>query len=117
MTGTLFAPILKSQIEKLNARFGTRLHVAAVENHYFGGDVSVAGLLTGGDLLDARDSISGDFVLISKSTLKSDEEIMLDGMTLETLRARLGMPVHPTDFAGLANLIATGVLEENLQPA
>lgn len=106
MTGTLFAPIMEGQIEKLNKRFGTRLHVAAVQNDYFGGDVSVAGLLTGGDLVGARDSIRGDFVVIPQSTLKSDEEIMLDGMTLDTLRERLGVPVHPADLSALATLIS-----------
>ena len=105
MTGTLFAPILEEQIEKMNERFGTRLHVAAVQNDYFGGDVSVAGLLTGGDIFGARDRIRGDFVIIPRSTLKSDEEIMLDGMTLETLRERLGVPVHPADLSAFANLI------------
>ncbi|HXM36652.1 MAG TPA: DUF512 domain-containing protein [Pyrinomonadaceae bacterium] len=105
MTGTLFAPILKGQMKKLNERFGTRLHVAAVQNEYFGGDVSVAGLLTGGDILGASDHIRGDFVIIPLSTLKSDEEIMLDGMTLETLRERLGLPVHPAELSGFANLI------------
>lgn len=106
MTGALFAPILDQQIEKLNTRIGTRLHVAAVRNEYFGGDVSVAGLLTGGDLLGARESIRGDFVIVPKTTLKSDEEIMLDGMTLETLRERLGLPIHPVDLKGFANLIS-----------
>lgn len=105
MTGTLFAPVLKGQIEKLNQRLGTRLHVAAVQNEYFGGDVSVAGLLTGGDLLKARAEIRGDFLLIPRSTLKSDEEIMLDGMTLEKLRERLGVAVHAVDLSGLATLI------------
>jgi len=105
MTGTLFAPILERQIEKLNERFGTRLHVAAVQNDYFGGDVSVAGLLTGGDIFAARDRIRGDFAIIPLSTLKSDEEIMLDGMTIKTLRERLGVPVHPADLSAFASLI------------
>ena len=105
MTGTLFAPILERQIEKLNECCGTRLHVAAVRNEYFGGDVSVAGLLTGGDLLRARESIRGDLVIIPRSVLKSDEEIMLDGMTLEALRGRLGVPVHPADLNGFGSLI------------
>ena len=66
LTGTLFAPVLKPLIDDLNARFGSQLTVVGVENNYFGGDVSVAGLLTGGDLLAARERISGDFVIIPK---------------------------------------------------
>jgi len=105
ITGTLFAPILEKQINKLNERFGTRLHVNAVPNQYFGGDVSVAGLLTGSDIFSARDGIRGDFIVIPRTTLKSDEEIMLDGMTLESLRRRLGARVYPADLKTFANLV------------
>src|SRR3984893_18012660 len=111
MTGTLFAPILEAQMKKLNERFGMRLHVAAVQNEYFGGDVSVAGLLTWGDIVGASNRIRGDFVIVPRTTLQSDEEIMLDGMTLETLRQRLGVPVHPADLGGFANLISDQQLQ------
>ncbi len=104
LTGTLFAPVLKPLIEKVN-RFGTQLTVAGVENNYFGGDVSVAGLLTGGDLVSARDRITGDFVIIPKSTLKSDEEIMLDGMKLQELTAKLGSPVHALDLKSFSQFL------------
>ncbi|MDQ3665832.1 MAG: DUF512 domain-containing protein, partial [Acidobacteriota bacterium] len=77
----------------------------AVENNYFGGDVSVAGLLTGGDFLSARERVRGDFVIIPKHTLKSDEEIMLDGLTLGALRAEFGLPVHPADLDSFAGLL------------
>jgi putative radical SAM enzyme (TIGR03279 family) len=99
MTGTLFAPILKEQLDKMNARFGTRLHVAPVENHYFGGDVSVAGLLTGGDLLAAREDVRGRFVVIPGSVIKSGgEALMLDGMTLNDVEQQFGLPVRALDF-------------------
>src|SRR6185295_6102764 len=107
LTGTLFAPVLAPLIESLNAQLGTQLSVAGVENNYFGGDVSVAGLLTGSDLLAAREKISGDFVVISRSTLKSDEEIMLDGMTLAELTARLGVPVHAFDLKSFARFLCS----------
>ena len=105
LTGTLFAPVLAPLIEDLNVRFGTQLTVAGVANKYFGGDVSVAGLLTGGDLLSAGDRISGDFVIIPSSTLKSDEAIMLDGMTLEELAMKLGLPVYPYDLKAFAQFL------------
>jgi putative radical SAM enzyme (TIGR03279 family) len=105
LTGTLFAPVFRPLIEKLNARFGTRLSLEAVENNYFGGDVSVAGLLTGGDLLAARDSLRGDFVIIPKSTLKSDEEIMLDGMKLEELSKSFGLPIYPFDLESFSQFL------------
>ncbi|HEY2972605.1 MAG TPA: DUF512 domain-containing protein [Pyrinomonadaceae bacterium] len=105
LTGTLFAPVLRPLIENLNARFATQLTVAGVENNYFGGDVSVAGLLTGGDLASAQEGIRGDFVIIPKTTLKSDEEIMLDGMKLEELTVKLGLPVYPLDLTAFAQFL------------
>ncbi|MCU1264000.1 MAG: Fe-S oxidoreductase, NifB/MoaA family [Acidobacteria bacterium] len=98
MTGKLFAPVLEEKIAKLNERFGTRLDVAGIENHYFGGDVSVAGLLTGSDFTKAADKLRGDFLVIPRSTLKSDEDIMLDGMTLAELQRNVGVPVYPLDM-------------------
>jgi len=104
-TGTLFAPVLREKIEKLNQRFGTELTVEALENSYFGGDVSVAGLLTGRDLLQARERIAGDFVVIPRQMLKSDEAIMLDGMHLEEVSRALGQPVHALNLKELATLL------------
>ena len=104
-TGTLFAPVLKEMIDKLNQRFGTELVVEALENTYFGGDVSVAGLLTGQDLLQARERIAGEFVVIPRQMLKSDEAIMLDGMHLAELSRALGQPVHAVDLKDLATLL------------
>lgn len=105
MTGTLFAPVLEQLIDRMNERFGTRLKVVAVPNHYFGGDVSVAGLLTGEDFLASRGEISGDFVIIPRVALKSDDAIMLDGMRFEALREKFDIPVHACDFQDLVSTI------------
>lgn len=105
MTGTLFAPALKAAVDRFNTRFGTKLHVVAVENNYFGGDVSVAGLLTGMDFLKAREQVRGSFVVIPGAAIKSDEDVMLDGMTLEQLQRDMGLPVRPMDFNSFAKMI------------
>jgi putative radical SAM enzyme (TIGR03279 family) len=105
VTGTLFAPVLKNMIDKLNTRFGTRLSVEPLENSYFGGDVSVAGLLTGQDLLQSRERLSGEFVLIPRQMLKSDEAIMLDGMKLAEVSRAIGQPVHAVNLQELTTLL------------
>ncbi len=105
LTGTLFSPVLKSCIDKLNRQCGTRIEVEAVPNNYFGGDVEVAGLLTGSDLLSVRDRIQGNFVVIPRQTLKSDEEILLDGMSLDELRTLIGLPVYPANLATFAGIL------------
>ena len=106
-TGTLFAPSLKKMIEKLNTRFGTSLIVEPLENSYFGGDVSVAGLLTGQDLLQARERVTGEFVLIPRQMLKSDEAVMLDGMNIDEVSRAMGQPVHAVNLKELTSLLVS----------
>ena len=105
LTGEMFAPILREQIGKYNDVNGTRLTVVAVPNTYFGGDVSVAGLLTGKDFLAVRDKIVGDFVTIPKITIKSDEPIFLDGMSYADLERQFPVPIFPVDTEGLFDLL------------
>jgi putative radical SAM enzyme (TIGR03279 family) len=113
MTGTIFAPVLRKQVERINRRFDTRLQVVAVENEYFGGDVSVAGLLTGGDFVAAREQVRGEFAIIPRVALKSDEPIMLDGMRLEEVQERFAVPLYAFDFTSLAAAIETEFIDES----
>lgn len=110
LTGEMFAPILREQIEKLNDVRGSKLKVVAVPNLYFGGDVSVAGLLTGKDYLAARDQIVGDFVIIPKHTIKSDEPILLDGMMFGDLKKQFPVPVYDLDLDGLIEFLSAPTL-------
>ena len=113
MTGTLFAPVLKAMIDRINFRWGTQLHVLPVSIEYFGGDVSVAGLLTGGDFAAVRDQVRGNFAVIPRVALKSDEAILLDGMSFEGLQKEFGVPLYAFDFASLANAIESGAVSLN----
>ena len=113
MTGTIFAPVLRKQVERMNRRFHTRLQVVAVENEYFGGDVSVAGLLTGGDFIAAREQVRGEFTIIPRVALKSDEPVMLDGLRLEEVQKQFAVPLYAFDFASLAAAIETEFIHEN----
>ena len=107
LTGTLFAPVLTRLIEKFNHQSGAGLRVSAVENDYFAGDVSVAGLLTGGDVLKSRAAIEGEFVIIPRTMLKSDDAIMLDGMTIDKLKNELGLPVYAFNMKEFSQFVST----------
>ncbi len=106
LTGEMFAPVLRQQIDKYNAKTGARLTVMAVPNGYFGGDVSVAGLLTGQDLAAMKDKVVGDFVVIPRTTIKSDEPIFLDGMSYDTLRSQFKVPVYDADTNALIAMLS-----------
>lgn len=88
----------------------TGLAIAGIENHYFGGDVSVAGLVTGSDVLRARDQLGGTFVVIPRCMLKSDEEVMLDGTTLTDLSKQIGRPIYPTELASFSQVLVANSL-------
>lgn len=109
LTGEMFAPVLTEQIEKLNAALNSNLKVLAVPNTYFGGDVSVAGLLTGQDFVAVKDRIEGDFAIIPKHTIKSDEPILLDGMLFDDLKKHFPVPIYNLDIQEFIEMI----LEEN----
>jgi putative radical SAM enzyme (TIGR03279 family) len=106
LTGEMFAPILTDQIKRFNNIRGSKLSVVAVPNTYFGGDVAVAGLLTGQDYLKAKDKIVGAFVVIPQHTIKSDEPILLDGMTFDELKAAFPVPVYDLDTNGLIQMLS-----------
>ncbi len=104
----MFAPILSEQVERVNDLIGSRLKVRAVPNLYFGGDVAVAGLLTGKDYLAVKDQIEGDFVVIPKHTIKSDEPILLDGMSFDELKSHFDVPIYDFDTEDLLKFILNG---------
>ncbi|MEP7074826.1 MAG: DUF512 domain-containing protein, partial [Acidobacteriota bacterium] len=106
LTGEMFAPLLSEQIERYNSSADASLSVVGVPNLYFGGDVSVAGLLTGKDYLAIREKIVGDFVIIPRHTIKSDEPILLDGMSFDELKAAFPVPIYDLDTAGLIEFLA-----------
>ncbi len=111
LTGTLFAPVLEKMIARLNRQTGSELYVLPVPNEYFGGDVSVAGLLTGGDFAAMRHEVRGDFVVVPRVALKSDEPIMLDGMSFAELQKNFEVPVYAFDFSSLAAALRSGFHE------
>jgi putative radical SAM enzyme (TIGR03279 family) len=96
-TGRLFHPILARAVAGFNAHLGGELHTAPITNRYFGEEISVAGLLTGGDYLAARESITGDFLVIPADSLRSQDRIFLDGMPIGDLERELGIPVYDSD--------------------
>lgn len=70
--------------------------VYAVKNEFFGGEITVSGLVTATDIikqLGCRDL--GEELLIPASMLRSEGDMFLDDITLTELSSRLGVPVKP----------------------
>ena len=104
-TGEAAAPFIKNAVEKIKrVCYNLDCSVYTVKNNFFGGEVTVAGLLTGVDMaeqLAGRDL--GDELLIPQSTLRAEGDLFLCGHTPEWLSEKLGVRVRtagssPSEF-------------------
>jgi putative radical SAM enzyme (TIGR03279 family) len=105
-TGELFYPILTEYVNEMNKRWQTRLKTVAVKNNFFGEEVTVAGLIAGGDFLKAKASFEGDFLIIPEQSCLKSNHIFLDDMTVEDLERQLKLPVGQSGDS-LATMIET----------
>jgi NifB/MoaA-like Fe-S oxidoreductase len=95
VTGLLALPVLTGAVQRLNRIRGLAIELIPVANDFFGGSVTCAGLLTGGDILktlDHRRDRLGDAILIPSVACKADADILLDDVRLSDLATHLGQP-------------------------
>lgn len=94
VTGTSFAGELRKFATQLGLRTGVDLQVIEVENHFFGTGVSVAGLLTGGDILAAlKKSDLGQGVLLPDVLFRQVDDLLLDDLDLSALQQQFDVPL------------------------
>lgn len=95
VTGHLFYPFLKECVERFNERFQTRLEVLEVTNRFMGKNITVAGLLAGGDILTALEGSSpGDFVIIPDEAVSRIDAILVDNLSPADLARSVEKPVY-----------------------
>ena len=106
VTGHSFLSELNAFAQRLSLRTGVDIDVIGVDNVFFGSSVTVAGLLTGADLVcRLGDIIKGRPLLVPDVMLKSGEEIFLDDMNVADLGSALGVRIEVIDSS------AWGLLE------
>ena len=102
-TGTDAYPYIRRIFEKIGEIYSVEAAVYAVENLFFGNSVTVAGLLTGRDVCDAlKGKPLGDVLLLPESMMRENEELFLDGMTLEQMKKELGAEILRVPVDGYA---------------
>ncbi|MDD3920402.1 MAG: DUF512 domain-containing protein [Eubacteriales bacterium] len=100
--GVAAESFFKQLYEKL-VPYGMMLHNHAVVNDYFGHTVHVGGLVTGGDIVkQLQGALKTGTLLIPENMLREQEDVFLDGYTVEQLSQALGVRVipMPRDGAG-----------------
>lgn len=97
--GTLIAPTMSQVVDRINSYSGSKLRVVPISNSFFGDQINVSGLLTGGLVLDAlRDDDRTDPVFVSEHMLSKRTRTFLDDMPVEELRRGLNRPVVAAEY-------------------
>ena len=74
-----------------------QIDVYPIVNHFFGEKITVAGLLTGKDIIaQLQGKDLGEMLLLPADALRADEDVLLDDVTVKDLCEALSVPVVPT---------------------
>ncbi len=94
-TGLSFYPFLKKFIDRLSEKENLSIDVLPVENTFFGSSITVAGLLTGRDIIKtALDRTDGHEMLLVPDVVLDEENRFLDDVTLHDLQEALVLPAR-----------------------
>jgi len=78
-----------------------KVNVYKIKNNYFGGEVTVTGLLTGADLYSQlQNEDLGEELLLSRNMLRAEGDLFLCGETPEGLSEKLGVKIRFTENDG-----------------
>ena len=100
-TGEAAYPLIKSLIEKIGEKHSINCEVYPIKNEFFGGKITVSGLVTGTDIikqLSGKDL--GGRLLIPSSMLRHENDKFLDDITVERLGKELNVKVDAVNNIG-----------------
>jgi NifB/MoaA-like Fe-S oxidoreductase len=101
-TGVSSYEFIKMHAKILEREFGNvNIKVYCIKNAFFGKYVTVTGLLTGSDLVaQLKGRELGEKLLLCRTMLKSDEDILLDDYSIERLENELEINIEVVDNNG-----------------
>ena len=101
-TGKLAYPFLQTYIQQIEERFPARkVHLYAIRNDFFGEEITVAGLITGQDIIaQLKGKNLGSCLLLPSCMFRSGEEVFLDDVTRTEVESSLQVPVHIVKSGG-----------------
>ena len=101
-TGRLPYPYLAKFVREIEKVYpGRNVHVYPIRNDFFGESITVAGLITGQDLIaQLKDKTLGDRLLLPAVMFKSGEEVFLDDITKTQAEDALQIPINIVKSSG-----------------
>ncbi len=101
LTGTLFAETLQKAAAELQELISVLIDVQGVTNKRLGDKITVAGLLTGADILaHLQTEGHGDLVILPRVMFDHPDTIALDDMSPQEIADSVGCPVALADTMG-----------------
>lgn len=102
VTGVAAYKFIKKMCDDLAKKVeNLKIEVICVENKFFGGHISVSGLITGQDIYNTlKDKYLGDKIILPESMMKAGEEIFLDDYTVAMLELKLGTKIQICEVEG-----------------
>ncbi len=89
------------------------VNVFKIKNNFFGGKITVTGLLCGCDIIkQLKGKNLGEYLLLSASMFKSDCDILLDDVTKEDIEKALNVKIIINDNSG-EDFVRTVLAERN----
>ena len=100
-TGMAALPFLSDLANRVMQKHpGVTIAVRGIENRFFGDTITVAGLVTGQDLLEQLAGIAADRLLLPSVMLRREGDRFLDDITPAELEEKLGISVIVVDNDG-----------------
>ena len=94
VTGEAAEPLIKNLVKRIGKKFNIDCEVVAIKNEFFGGKITVAGLVTGGDIIKQLTNRNlGERLLIPSVMLRHENDKFLDDITIEQLEEKLSCRV------------------------
>lgn len=102
VTGVAAFPLLKATVDKAASIWhNLECEVVKIENNFFGEKITVAGLITGQDIIaQLKGKPLGDYLLIPSNMLRFERDLFLDDVSVEELERQLGVTVKITEPDG-----------------
>ena len=101
-TGRLPYPYLDKLVKGIMKVYpGRKVHIYPIRNDFFGEKITVAGLITGQDLIaQLKDKPLGDRLILPSVMFKSGEEVFLDDITKTQAEDALQIPINIVKSSG-----------------
>lgn len=101
-TGVLACPYIRGMARQVTDLLPeVKIHVYEITNHFFGETITVAGLLTGQDIIaQLKGKALGRRLLLPRNTLRSGEDVFLDDVTVGEMEKALQVKIDIVKSSG-----------------